>query len=1647
MDELDQNPHSNHQTLPRSAELTMPLEGEQSAPVSKDAQSQSEEITVTSESASADSIPPTIAAATSGLSFIERYWKLALIVVLVLGLALRTRGLNWDEGQHLHPDERFLTMVESAIRLPSSLGEYFDTAQSPLNPYNNNFGSFVYGTAPLFFVRLIGELIGLTGYEKMVLLGRALSAIADVFVLVMTFFIGRRLYGLRIGLLAALLYALSVLPIQQSHFFTVDTFTNIPLMLAFWFTLDIAEGKRGGWAFILAGACFGLMLASRINLAPFIGIIAIAALLRLIKSLEDVQRMTVEVGNLNLEKTFETADPAALDSTAVGEALPTRSFRMGPLLIEIEYKPEARAGTAGGDAKANHWVSVRRVLLGLILAVVAAIIIFRIAQPYAFDGFLKFNPQFLDDMSKAQRVVSGQDDYPPGHQWTNRAPYWFPWYNIVFWGLGPALGFAAWLGVALAAFQVWRNRRWEHLLILLWVVGMFFYHGQQFVKTMRYFLPLYPFLAIFAAFFLFAVWDRAKALIQDVRDVRVARSTQFFSGMLFVIVIGLTFFWAAASTSIYTRTNTRVAASRWIYANVSDSEVLGGEHWDDALPLRVDGKDYFRDHEGVMLELYGEDTLEKREQMVGWMDQVDYIILSSNRLYGSIPRLPMRFPLTTRYYDWLFNGQLGFEPVKEFTSYPQFLGITINDDNAEEAFTVYDHPKVIIFKKTSAYSHDYTVELFNSVDLTEVLRLKPIDADASRRQFRMNTGDLAANRAGGTWSELFDTSDLVNRIPLPIWLVMVWLIGILAFPFTFIVFRGFADRGYAFAKALGILFIAWFAWTLSSYHILPFSRLPILLGLIVMVASGLLIARRHRDEMRSYIRTNLKLLLIGDLVFFTFFAIDLAIRYGNPDLWHHSFGGEKPMDFAFLNAILKTTYFPPYNPWFTGNYINYYYFGQLISATLIRLSGITPEVAYNLLIPMFFGLAAGGAYGIVFNLVVSRRQHATFEAQSSAQKAQGHSVVLPAVAGVFAAVLVLLIGNFGEVQLATKALIGLGGSPGVIGFFSGLNKWLFGGQAIPVPIGDWYWTATRAIPDTINEFPFFTFLYGDLHAHLIAIPYALIALGLATHAILNRGQLRWYDLGLIALVLGALNAGNTWDYPTYLGIIGAAMILGLNHEWKEHHDRQTFDWHESLQKWLLFVLLVFFQFVLFVVPLTILGIRATLPAAIYMLLLLFGIGIGLSQAGWRWDPSDLARRFGWRFLAIMILSISFFLPYILDYATGYAKVELWRGDRTTLIQYLTVHGIFLFIVATFFVVTILTNVLRKDYPGPSGFELTGWALYLVPVLFIAEIALMALKLWVFALLLPLIILGVWLVLHRRTPVEVRWVGMLMLVSLVLTLMVEGVILKGDVGRMNTVFKFYLQAWVIFGVAGATGLALVVEHLVPARGAVPAPADVSSTMTQTPGIFSSSTLKTIRWVWWGVFAVLISAGLLYTLAATRAKVNDRYVEGSPPGLNGMAYMRKATYNENNQQLALREDYDAIQWMRKNIKGSPVIVEGNTGLYHWGNRYSVYTGLPTIIGWDWHTKQQYSLLPSDLIDYRVELVREFYSTPDANRAMEIAQRYDVSYVVVGGLERAVYDVAGLNKFQVMAQGGTLLKVYDADNVQIYQVPSEQTLSLEQ
>lgn len=261
------------------------------------------------------------------------------------------------------------------------------------------------------------------------------------------------------------------------------------------------------------------------------------------------------------------------------------------------------------------------------------------------------------------------------------------------------------------------------VLSFIWILELFFYQGAQFVKALRYFYSIYPFLAllsgyVFSQFFVWVKTRHPKLLFV------------VFCSLFFVILYSFSF------TSIYSRPHTRIAASEWIYQHVPAGSFKSDEHWDDGLPLSLPTEGFIHEkYTGVEFPLYWSDNREKWSLMVENLQKVDYIFLTSNRLYGSLTTLPQRYPITFRYYTALFDGSLGFEKVAEFTSRPNipipFLrwcinlpgarygivakasaecplpGISFVDDYADETFTVYDHPKVIIFKKVNT-AIDYT---------------------------------------------------------------------------------------------------------------------------------------------------------------------------------------------------------------------------------------------------------------------------------------------------------------------------------------------------------------------------------------------------------------------------------------------------------------------------------------------------------------------------------------------------------------------------------------------------------------------------------------------------------------------------------------------------------------------------------------------------------------------------------------------------------------------------------------------------------------------------------------------------------------------------------------------------------------------------
>jgi uncharacterized membrane protein len=242
-------------------------------------------------------------------------------------------------------------------------------------------------------------------------------------------------------------------------------------------------------------------------------------------------------------------------------------------------------------------------------------------------------------------------------------------------------------------------------------------------------------------------------------------------------------------------------------------------------------------------------------------------------------------------------------------------------------------------------------------------------------------------------------------------------------------------------------------------------------------------------------------------------------------------------------------------------------------------------------------------------------------------------------------------------------------------------------------------------------------------------------------------------------------------------------------------------------------------------------------------------------------------------------------------------------------------------------------------------------------------------------------------------------------------MVEVIVLVGDIGRMNTVFKFYLQVWTMFSISAAASFGWLL-------------------------IASAQWLRSWRTAWQvGVILLVFSAGL-YPLLGGLAKVKDRMSLEAPYTLDGMEYMRYSYYDDVGVKMDLSQDYRAIQWLQENVSGSPVIIEGNMVEYHWGSRYTIYTGLPNVIGWNWHQRQQRARAPEYLIPERLNDVSEFYLTPSIDRVQSILDKYDIEYVVLGQLERALYPGAGLEKFE-QYEGSLWNEVYRDGETAIYQV----------
>ena len=1788
-----------------------------------------------------------------------------LLFTMFAGGYFRFVSLNWDDYVRFHPDERFLSGVASSLGRPLSTfmlthatpelnqaqydtcmarypetqgaGGFFDAECSLMNPHNLGSGLYVYGTLPLFVTRWAGEAaVSITGdpiwtsYDGVHLVWRLFSAISDMLVVLVVFAIGTQIHGKWTGLVASMLYAATAFAIQQAHFGTTDAMTNLFVALALWFAVRVqACGELADYA--LYGVAFGAALASRINVAPLVGVILLAAILRVLPA-------------------FDTRLPS-------------------------------------GERKRIWWGNGA----GLVLAGFLTLLVFRVFNPYAFmgPGFfgLRPNPEWLADIGEAQHLVSGAAEMPPNWQWVGRPSYVFPIANMILWGMGVAFGLAGFLSTIWALIRVVRGKAGatKNLLLVAWIVAYMLLFGRSWVMSMRYYLPLYPALAVVAA------WG----LVELVRMSRGHAVRHLLASATLVIVVGFTGLWGLMFTNIYRHLSTPVQAGEWVWENapgdfamtidgapegtplinialtngygaadmdlvaqasrIEDGEraffdfippasgtvrtvraphlgdpnddadeerirvsvvgngmstVLGqaelaanfsrennilgdsytltfdepfeveaGENytfiaevldggpivtggaifswegdWDEPSPSKTctfpagvtlsddpmpglrdaytcDGRDPWTSLiNGYKQQIIYDDVEVKRDRLQETLDNSDYIIIGTNRRYDSQNRIPTKWPMTNAYYDALFSGELGFEVAEMFQETFELGPLVVSDQylptydapewlnefEAEEAFHVYDHPVVYIFRKTDAYTPDNTARILGSVPLTTtgqvnfgcpeaqelpvvnyycdptlvgVYQLRAPETDVSlsadQSPLALQFGDnmQAVQTEGGTWSNRFNDSSPINTQPVltvAIWWIAMMLFGWAVWPLLYVVLPGLADRGYGFAKFFGMFLVAWLTWLVASARIPAWSQIGVLVALFAVGLVSVLIAWKTRARIVAYIQEYWPRLLAIEVITLVLFLAFLAVRLSNPDLWHPAYGGEKPMDFAYFNGVLRSTVFPAIDPWYAGGYINYYYFGYVIVGAPVLLLGVIPSIAYNLIIPTLFALTGIAAFSVAFNLVSGwRSRRLAEEAGETRPKTIGN----PWVAGIAAILLTVVLGNLDSARIILTELGELGEyqqPPTIETFllndyletydtqpdaettadifrraqsgvsfdrlryewanfraaadsvFRGIGRASNGGFSVSPD--RWFWGPTRVLAEppvnsggAIAELPYFTFLYGDLHAHMIAMPLQLFVLGFLLNEVVLAGRARrsLFVAGLSifvgGLAVGMLRATNTWDWATFmvLGVAGLAFTWWLR--WANASRRQgTSD---------------FAHVALIVASLGALvgGILAYLITRSFSGPAVIGVGAGvglfvtflfwdaIAERLTRWSVVDFALRVG-GFVAISFLVA---VPFTSWYAATYNRVLPWEGARTPIWAYLDIHGLFLFLIFSL-LVWDTARWLRSTYVR----SLQGRGKWIAGM-FALIVVLLGVSVWqalqsyqVTLIALPLLVWITILFFRAGQSRMMQFVLALCGLALGLTLAVEYIVLDGDIGRQNTVFKFYIQVWLLFGVAGGAAFAWLASSL-PRWRFFP------------------------RFAWTLLLGLLVFVAALYPFLATPGKAVFRMAPDMPITLDGMDYMQYASQYEGSPTViaatpglapfSLANDYAIIRWLQENVEGSPVIMEGRSEReYLWGSRFSVYTGLPSVVGWNWHQRQQRTFDPLPrLVEQRVANVNAFYITLDIPTAWNILKFYDVEYVIVSDMERAYYPQANLDKLETMVEQGLLDVVFEQGSAVIYRV----------
>lgn len=952
------------------------------------------------------------------------------------------------------------------------------------------------------------------------------------------------------------------------------------------------------------------------------------------------------------------------------------------------------------------------------------------------------------------------------------------------------------------------------------------------------------------------------------------------------------------------------------------------------------------------------------------------------------------------------------------------------------------------------------------------------------------------------------------------WYVALTLLGAAALPLAFKFFRFLPDRGYTFARPLGLLVVCYLFWLLGTLGILPNAAVSLWVVAVGVGGAGLWwLGRAGWQELRGWLREHWRVVVCVELTFLLAFAAWAVVRAYNPNIDHT----EKPMDFMFINSILRSPSFPPQDAWLSGRVISYYYFGYLITAALTRATGVAAGQAFNLMLALLFALTTVGTLGIGMNLVALVKPHLP-AALNKRDRPTAAALLLESFGpGLLGPLLVVLAGNFyGPLALAhansafnfnlPTLYYDFGDAttpPGARLGSPNVWEWLDVKQTntppAPRAAGDtalkwevdwwayWFYSA-RTIHDrnlvgaeieAIDETPIFSFLHADLHPHVMGLPFVVLAVAVALQWLLEgqqafkpRPAVTWRDfkqwaadfkpelirLGLTGLVLGSLSFLNTWDFPMYVFLTVVAFAGGLGLQ---------LGWRAVWQKW--------FYPAFFAVGAGAIGgllylpyyltaqsqVEGILPNLVYptrfqQTLVMFGpvwvcvtlFAVWLAVAtrrilNWRLAVAAGGGIVGVLVLLVAGLSLGAWLNKDLYDAVLQLVQPLTEGQALSLLlqrrlvdSWATLWPAALIAIAVGVGVALLGNprgVAPQPDPDLEDEETAA------PPAFARE-----------AEVAP------W-----RSPALLMAV-LMMLTGALLALGPEWVYVRDLFGdRMNTLFKFYFQAWVLLGLAGAWGVWYLWQWAkLPMRVVacvLVGLAVVGGLLYTVPATQSKVMFNDWVWTALGAAAVALAVGLgvdgFIRAAGRRLPVGGLilFCAGaagislffSRPGDSGWTLSRQydADWPECTRatldglrfmECVAPQDAQAIQWLQQTVTGTPVIAEGIFGSYWTNGRYSrisMATGLPTVLGWPWHEIQWRGRRETAQINERELDVCGLYRTQNWEVASFILDKYQIEYVYLSPLEISRYGGGGLNKFAANLQ--PVFEVGEGnDRVVIYQ-----------